>query len=94
MRSTNVTTWVEDSAMKIYEFTLVLPEIDDATVDAIYGRCPDSSIGRSHDRMYAAFDREAISLEVALESAVRDLQLLGITPLRIEMDIPTPAMAS
>lgn len=37
--------------MNIYELTFVLPEINDAAVDAIYGRCPDNSIGKSHGRM-------------------------------------------
>jgi hypothetical protein len=79
--------------MKIYEFTVILPEIDDSTVDAIYHRCPDSSIGRSHGTMYAAFDREAIALEAALDSAAADLQQIGISPLRIELDEPKPAVA-
>lgn len=79
--------------MKIYEFILIVPEIDDAAIDAVYGRCPDSSIGRSHGTMYVAFDREAVSLEAALDSAVTDLRQLGITPLRIEMDIPERLMA-
>jgi|GEM_PF-1177750 len=79
--------------MKIYEFTVILPEIDDSTVDAIYHRCPDSSIGRSHGAMYAAFDRDAISLEAALDSAVADLQQIGISPLRIELDVPKTAVA-
>ncbi len=80
--------------MKTYEFTLILPDIDDATVDAIYGLCQDSSIGRSHGTMYIAFDRESISLEMALDSAVADLRRLGIDPLRVEMDVPVLAMAS
>ena len=80
--------------MKTYEFTIILPDINDATVDAIYGRCPDSSIGEAHGTMYVAFDREAMSLEAALESAVADLRKLGVTPLRVEMDIPESAMAS
>ncbi len=80
--------------MKTYEFTLILPDIDDATVDAIYGLCEDSSIGKSHGTMYIAFDRESISLEAALDSAVADSRRLGIDPLRVEIDVPVLAMAS
>ncbi|KOR31128.1 hypothetical protein TI05_13010 [Achromatium sp. WMS3] len=80
--------------MKLYKFTLILPDIDDATVDAIYGQYHDISIGKSHGIMYAAFDREALSLEVALHSAILNLQKWKITPLRIEMDIPEVALAS
>jgi hypothetical protein len=79
--------------MKKYEFTLIIPEIDDATVDAVYGRFPDASIGKSHGVMYIAFDRESATLEDALKSAVRDLRRLGIDPMRVEMDVPEPAMA-
>ena len=79
--------------MKTFEFTLIVPDIDDATADAVYGRCPDSSIGRSHGTMYVAFDREAMSLEAALDSAVADLRQLGIAPVRVEMDVREPAMA-
>ena len=80
--------------MKTYAFTLIVADIDDAMVDAVYGRYPDSSIGRSHGTMYVAFDRKAISLEAALDSAVADLRQLGIAPLRIEMDVPKQALVS
>nr|VFJ94280.1 MAG: hypothetical protein BECKH772A_GA0070896_100694 [Candidatus Kentron sp. H]VFJ94789.1 MAG: hypothetical protein BECKH772B_GA0070898_100674 [Candidatus Kentron sp. H]VFK01280.1 MAG: hypothetical protein BECKH772C_GA0070978_100624 [Candidatus Kentron sp. H] len=82
--------------MKTYEFTVILsdPDMDASTVHAIYGKCADSSIGGSHDTVYVAFDRESTSLHVAQHSAIDDLRHLGITPLRVEMDIPELAMAS
>ncbi len=80
--------------MKIYEFTLILPHIDDAAVDAIYGLCQDSSIGKTHGTMYATFDRKSVSLEAALNSAIADLRKLGIEPLRVEIDVPAVAIAS
>jgi hypothetical protein len=83
-----------DGQMKTYAFTLIVADIDDTMVDAVYGRCPDSSSGRSRGTMYVAFDRKAISLEAALDSAVADLWQLGIAPLRIEMDVPKQALVS
>ncbi len=80
--------------MKTYEFTLILPDIDDSTVDAIYGLCQDSSIGKSKGTMYVTFDREAMSFEAALDSAVANLRKLGIEPLRVEMDVPELSLAS
>ncbi len=80
--------------MKTYEFTLILPDIDDSTVDAIYALCKDSSIGQSNGTMYVTFDREAISFDVALDSAVANLRKLGIEPLRVEMDVPALSIAS
>nr|VFK16013.1 MAG: hypothetical protein BECKLPF1236B_GA0070989_108721 [Candidatus Kentron sp. LPFa] len=81
--------------MKTHEFTLILsePDIDDSTVEAIYEKCLDSSIGKSRGALYVAFDREAASFDTAFDSAMEDLRHLGITPLRVEMDIPEPAMA-
>lgn len=67
------------------EFTLFIPEIDDATVDAIYGRCADASIGKSHGVMYIAFDREAVSLEAAIQSATEDLRQLGVVTPTLKM---------
>ena len=43
--------------MKTYEFTLILPDINDSTVDALYALCKDSSIGKSNGTMYVMFDR-------------------------------------
>lgn len=78
--------------MFTYEFTLVIPEIDPQTADAIYGVCSDSSVGRANGTTYVAFDREAESLEVAIQSAIDDLRRVGVRPLRVEMEVA--AMAS
>lgn len=74
--------------MKTYEFTLVLPDIDEETADAIYGKCTDSSLGKCSGTTCIAFDREAESLEFAIDSAVADLKSVGVQPLRLEMEVP------
>ena len=74
--------------MTTYAFTLILPEIDDAVVGTIYGACTDASLGKSHGTTYAAFDREAVSLEAAINSAIADLERIGVQPSSIEMDVP------
>lgn len=73
--------------MKTYEFTLIVPDVDDETAEAIYGKCSDSSVGKCNGVTYAAFDRESKSLESAIDSAIRDLRNIGVELLRIEMDI-------
>ncbi len=80
--------------MKKSEFTLIIPEIENDTIDAVYRRCSDSSIGKSNGIMYAAFDREATSLESAINSAIVDLRQVGIEPIRVEMDIQKSVLAS
>jgi len=74
--------------VKTYEFTLILPEVDDQTADAIYGKCRDASLGKSNGASYVAFDRKAESLEAAIESAVADLRSIGVQPLHVQMDVP------
>ena len=79
--------------MKIFHFSLPIPTVDDAIVNALYGRYSDMSIGSCHEQMYVAFDREASCLESAIDSAVMDLRAMGIHPLRIELDVPELAAA-
>ena len=74
--------------MKTYEFTLNISEVDDKTSEAIYSKCTDSSLGKCNDTTYVAFDREAESLEYAIDSAIADLRRVGVQPLHIEMKIP------
>lgn len=77
--------------MKTYQFTLILPDVDDDSAEAIYGRCKDSSLRRAGATTYLAFDREAVSLESAIDSALADLRSLGIQPLQIQMEVPAAA---
>ena len=74
--------------MATYAFTLIVPETDDAIVEMIYGACADASFGKSHGTTYVAFDREAESLEIAINSAIADLERIGVQPSSVEMDVP------
>ena len=76
--------------MKTYEFTIIVPEVDDRKAEAIYAKCKDSSLGKSHGTTYVAFDREAESLEHAIDSAIADLNSVGVQPMRVEMEVPAP----
>ncbi len=77
--------------MRGYQFTLILPEVDDETADAIYGKCKDSSLGKAGETTYLAFDRESASLESAIDSALGELRSLGVQPLQIQMEVPAAA---
>lgn len=74
--------------MKTYEFTLILPNVDEKTAEAIYGKCRDSSLGMSNGTTYVAFDRQSKSLESAIDSAIADLKSVGVQPLRVEIEVP------
>lgn len=74
--------------MQIYEFILIIPDVDEEVAEAIYGRCQDSSVGKSHEATYVAFDREAKSLESAISSAVDDLKQIGVQPMKVEIEVP------
>jgi len=72
--------------MKPYRFTLILADLDDETAERIYARCPDASVGQRNGTPYAAFDREANSLESAIDSATADLRHLDVRPVRVETE--------
>ncbi|MDA0842114.1 MAG: hypothetical protein O3B01_04350 [Planctomycetota bacterium] len=73
---------------RIYEFTLIVSDQDLSIIDQLYARCSDASAGKNDGQSYVAFDREAESLESAIQSAVEDLRSLNIEPIRLEMDVP------
>ncbi len=76
--------------MRIYHFTFSLS--DDARPldewsNAVYSAGgDDSSCGISNGLPFAAFDREAASLEEAIGSAARQVQAAGLIILRCEID--------
>lgn len=74
--------------MQTFEFTVIVPHLDDETIDAIAGRCPDSGVGTRKGTTFVDFDREAMSLGSAIDSAVADLEELGIKPVRVLIDMP------
>lgn len=76
--------------MRTYEFTIVTADIDDGLIDTLAGRCPDSGVGTCEGTTFVDFDREAKSLGEAVDSAVADLETLGITPIRVMIDMPQP----
>jgi hypothetical protein len=64
-----------------YSFTFTLPEFSEATeglADRIYGRINDATLASSCGEVTLDFDREARSLPEAIESAIQDLNELGI----------------
>jgi hypothetical protein len=76
---------------KKYEFTLIIPDQDLSTINRLYAGSPDASAGKNNGQSYVAFDREAESLESAIQSAVVDLRNLNIEPIRLEMEVPEAA---
>lgn len=74
--------------MHTYEFTMIIPDVDDDMIDAIAGRCPDSGVGTLEGTTFIDFDREANSLGEAIDTAVADLDALGIKPFRVMIDMP------
>ena len=74
--------------MPIHHFTLIVdgPDLqDDALIDAVFeAGCGDAAIGRIDGIQYVDFDREAVSLDRAILSAVADLERIdGVDVVRI-----------
>lgn len=76
--------------MKTYGFTVSIPAVDDDTIDAIAGKCPDSGVGTCEGETFVDFDRVANSLGEAIDTAVADLEALGVKPIRVMIDMPQP----
>ena len=74
--------------MTIHHFTLIVdaPDLqDDTLIDAVFeAGCDDAAIGRVDGIQYVDFDREAVSLDRAILSAVADLERIeGVEVVRI-----------
>lgn len=82
--------------MATHQFTVVVDGLDlqsDPCANALFeAGCDDATAGRINGVQYVEFDREAVSLEAAIRSAVSDLQRLdGLETLRISIQFPPRA---
>jgi len=75
--------------MTVHDFQLILPELDEATIDRIYGVCGDVGIGTRGGVTYADVHREAASLGAAIDTVIADLQSCGIAPREIHVEALT-----
>jgi hypothetical protein len=84
--------------MRRFEFTLWLAddprELDDWSHAIYVAGGDDSTCGLRNGQPYAAFDREAASLEDAIRSAHQHVQAAGLRVLRCEMEEAEMAWAS
>ncbi len=67
--------------MPTYHFTLIVdgPDLqDERWVDRVFeAGCDDTTIGRSEGVQYIAFDRDAVSFDEAVASALHDIEGVG-----------------
>ena len=78
----------EKADMSTFHFTLIVegPDLQDGPcIDALFeAGCDDAAIGRSDGIQFADFDREAMTLDRAILSAVDDMEKLeGVEVVRI-----------
>lgn len=79
--------------MTAYRFSLIVA-LDDVTHDAILDAtdslaeagCTDASIRGHNEGMELLFERTADSLELALASAIRDVEKAGYRVAKLEME--------
>lgn len=76
--------------MKTYEFDVLLQGISEATdehSDALFeAGCDDGTLVSRDGVAWIHFDRDAPSLEVAIRSAVAQVQSTGLSVLKVELD--------
>jgi hypothetical protein len=76
--------------MRTYEFDVVLrdaSEVTDDQADALFAAgCDDGTPTCCDGLAWIHFDREAVSLEAAIRSAISQVQSAGFSVAKVEMD--------
>lgn len=79
--------------MKKYEFDVVLngaAEVTDEQADALFAAgCDDGTPTSCNGSAWIHFDRDAVSLEEAIRSAVAQVRAAGFSVCKIELDAGT-----
>ena len=74
----------------IWRFTLFikgLSEFTDEQVDALYeAGCSDGTLASGEGQAWIGFDREADSLQHALQTAIADIETAGLEIEHVEID--------
>ena len=77
--------------MKTYEFDVILKDVSEVTddqADELFAAgCDDGTPAACNGVAWIHFDREAVSLEEAIRSAVAMVQATGITVSKVELDV-------
>ena len=83
--------------MKVYKFTITLEELVDDfdAVDTFYGHVNDASMVNGNGSTYVHFDREADSLDQALNGAIAELLQRNwrVREISVEPECVLPATA-
>jgi hypothetical protein len=78
---------METQSMREHEFTLILTsDPSDEEADKLYGIFSDGTISTITGVPQIHFHREAVSLEEAMRSAIRDVRSAGLGVARVEME--------
>jgi hypothetical protein len=77
--------------LKTYEFDIILMEMSEVTdeqADVLFAAgCDDGTPACSNGMAWIHFDREAPSLEEAIQSAVMQIRSAGFTASKAELDV-------
>jgi hypothetical protein len=77
--------------MKTYEFDIILKdtaELADEHAEALFeAGCDDGTLTSRDGVTWVHFDREAVSLEEAIRTAVAQVQSTGFTVVKVELDV-------
>ena len=76
--------------MKTFEFTIVLgnlTEVTEESADKLYeSGCDDGTFTSGNGQAEVQFDRDAATLEAAVESAIAQVESAGFTVAKVESD--------
>jgi hypothetical protein len=81
---------VRISEMKTFEFTIILENLAEVTTDtanALFeAGCADGTFSSSEGQAQVQFDREAKTLEAAVESAIAQVRAAGLEVARVDSE--------
>jgi hypothetical protein len=86
----------ESVPRQVFDFTLILSGISEATdevASALYQVCDDALLSQQHGKIALDFSRESDSLIVAIVSAIRDVESVGINGLQVS-EVRPPSMSA
>lgn len=76
--------------MTTHYFTLIVEGgdvLELSTMKTLINRCDDLVLGYRNGEQFADFDRQAESMQAAIESATRDIESVpGLTVVRVDQD--------
>jgi len=74
--------------MPVFDFKAILNQVDvnESEADSLYARCKDGTLITDGGTTYIDFGRHADSLDLAVRTAIADINAAGFRVVRVEIE--------